>query len=296
MNRYLWKILVCSSLCLLNLISCDHDSLALLVYHTPPVNERVSQSLAYNELSGYPVINISHDTYRIYVCSDTHLDTTAVRLQQFVWTFRQDTLCPVALCLGDLMEAEYSHQYLVETIKSIPPNPAKNDTFMVAVGNHEMFFDQWQTFVKYWPTTTYYFVAQSTEDEKAFKDLYICLDSAQGTLGEVQMVWLRNLLTHAQEKNYRHIVVYTHINLFRRDNTYADIAPLAEEETMELMALFKQYHVEQFWSGHDHAREMFTHGGVKYIVVDTMRDKENGAAYMIVQVDDSITNIFKSCE
>ncbi len=163
----------------------------------------------------------------------------------------------------------------------------------VTIGNHDVFFDQWNNFIQYWPTAMYYFVVETNGKNKA-KDLYICLDNAQGTFGELQIKWLKHLL--AEHEQYRHIIVYAHINIFRRDNTSADIATVSLEETYELMSLFAKYGVEQYWSGHDHSREEFSHGGVKYIIVDSMQEENNESAYMILHVGKELNNTFHQIE
>ena len=105
------------------------------------------------------------------------------------------------------------------------------------------------------------------------------------------MNWLRDLLASSFSE-YRHIIVFTHVNLFRRDNTYGDISNFPIEESTELMGLFTKYHVKQVWTGHDHAREEFSIGGVTYINIDHMKDRYPDASYMILHVGDQLENTF----
>ncbi len=256
----------------------------------PYVDDRFDKSMEYNNRVGYPTLTVKDDDYRIYVCTDTHLKNTANNLQRFVQLYHDDKDCPAAVHLGDLVESDESYGRFVEAVQDVPVNPSKKDTMFVTLGNHDIFYAQWQDFTEYWPASTYYFVVQSQGKNKV-KDLYICLDSAQGKIGNKQMKWLKWVLANAQG-NYRHVIVFTHINLFRRDNTYADISTTALEETYELMWLFTRFGVKQFWSGHDHSREEFTEGGVKYIIVDSMEDDNPNAAYMILHVGAQLNNTF----
>jgi hypothetical protein len=242
---------------------------------------------------GYTTIQVHDDEYTVYVCTDTHVATVNKKLQTFIQTYRNDKTCPVAVCLGDLIEADHSYLWFKEAFDHVKTNPAKPDTMFVTIGNHDVFFDKWNEYIQYWPTAMYYFVVETNGKTKA-KDLYICLDNAQGTFGELQIKWLKHLL--AEHEQYRHIIVYAHVNIFRRDNTSADIATVSLEETYELMSLFAKYGVEQYWSGHDHSREEFSHGGVKYIIVDSMQEENNESAYMILHVGKELNNTFHQIE
>lgn len=273
--------------------SCDEDMGALVNSKTPTVNERYKQYMKYNLEHGYTTIQVHDDEYTVYVCTDTHVATENTKLQTFIQTYRKDKTCPVAVCLGDLIEANHSYYWFKEAFNHVKTLPSKPDTMFVTIGNHDVFFNQWEHYLEYWPTAMYYFVVETNGKNKA-KDLYICLDNAQGSLGELQLGWLRYVLSGHDK--YRHIIVYAHVNIFRRDNTSADIATVSLEETYELMSLFSQNGVEQFWSGHDHAREEFTHGNVKYIIVDSMEEENYNSSYMILHVGDKLNNTFHHIE
>ncbi len=273
--------------------SCDENMYALIESTAPNVNDRYKQYMRYNMENGYTTIQVHDDEYTVYVCTDTHVATSNNKLQTFIQTYRNDKTCPVAVCLGDLIEADHSYYWFKEAFEHVKAIPSKPDTMFVTIGNHDVFFDQWNAFIQYWPTAMYYFVVETNGKTKA-KDLYICLDNAQGTFGELQIKWLKQTL--ANHDQYRHIIVYAHVNIFRRDNTSADIATVSLEETYELMSLFAQNGVEQYWSGHDHSREEFSHGGVKYIIVDSMEEENNESAYMILHVGKELNNTFHPIE
>ena len=243
-------------------------------------------------MHGNAVLKVPDGNYRIYVCSDTHLNKTADNFRCFIRRYHNDADCPAAVHLGDLVEACETYDFFEQAQKETPAPAGKQDTLFVTPGNHDLFRNQWDSFLKHWPTSTYYFVVESQNLPKT-KDLYICLDSAQGTLGTLQLRWLRDFLVSAHAE-YRHIFIFTHLNMYRRDNTYADIATLPLEETIELMSLFSQCNITQYWSGHDHGRELFTIGGVTYIIVDTMKDSYPESAYMILHVGDKVENTFIS--
>ena len=258
----------------------------------PQPNERFASSMAYNKAHGYATLKVPDGNYRIYVCSDTHLDKTADNFKHFIRLYHDDADCPAAVNLGDLVEACESYDFFEQALKDTPAGEGKHDTLFVTPGNHDLYRNQWESFQKHWPTSTYYFVVEAQDSAKT-RDLFICLDSAQGTLGTLQLRWLRDLL-ESSHAAYRHIFIFSHVNMYRRDNTYADISTLPLEETMELMDLFSRSHVTQYWSGHDHGRELFSIGGVTYIIVDTLKDPYPEPAYMILHVGEQVENTFHS--
>ena len=269
---------------------CSKDAMSLFEGVVPPVDKRFEKSMYFNDLHGYTTLKVRDDSYRIYVCTDTHVKDSTKTLRKFIQLYHDDRDCPAAVHVGDLIESDETYRTFVQAFADTPPSPSKHDTMFVAIGNHDIFYKQWYDYTYFWPTSTYYFVVQSQGKTKA-KDLYVCLDSAQGKIGLLQMKWLKDLLkTSASE--YRHIIVFSHVNIFRRENTSADISTTALEETYELMWLFSEYGVKQFWAGHDHSREEFTEGGVKYIIIDSMKEGEPEAAYMILHVGSQLNNTF----
>lgn len=276
---------------MLAFVGCDENSAALFRSTAPSVDERFILSMQYNDVNGYVTIQTHDDEYNVYVCTDTHVATVNTKFQAFIQRYREDRMCPVAICLGDLVEADHSYWWFVDAFKHIKTNPSKPDTMFVTIGNHDVFYNQWHDYTQYWPTSTYYFVVETNGKNRA-KDLFICLDTAQGTLGKKQLGWLKWILEWGDTQDFRHVFVYSHINIFRRDNTYADISTVSLEETYELMSLFTKYKVKQFWAGHDHSREEFTHGNVKYIIVDSMKEEDEKPAYMILHIGKEINNTF----
>lgn len=272
-------------LLMLILTACDEDSMALFKSTAPKVDERVKNSLSYlntNMNNEYPEIEVAGDDYRVYVFSDTHVATVNTILTRFVETFREDKEAPVAVCLGDQIEANHSYYWFNESFRYMEEPREKHDTVFSAVGNHDIFFDCYWHFIERWKMTAYCFSVVCRKGKT--KDLYICLDTASGTIGKVQYQWLQSILSNAKNGDYRYIFVYTHVNIFRTDNTNADISTVALEETRELMYLFSKYGVQQFWAGHDHARDVFQQGGVQYIMLDSMAENDNEPAYMILHV------------
>lgn len=289
MNRLkLYIYFVLGVLC----VGCNENSMALFESTAPSVDGRFDVSMQYNDEFGYVTIQANDDEYNVYVCADPHVETVNTKLQTFIQLYRDDRKCPVAICLGDLVGTGHSYVWFGDAFNHVKKDPAKSDTMFIAIGNHDLYYDHWSSYVQFCPTSTYYFVVETNGKNRA-RDLYICLDTAQGTLGKKQLQWLKSLLERTSDEGFRNIIVYSHVNIFRRDNTSADISTISLEEAYELMYLFTKYGVKQYLAGHDHAREEFVQGGVKYILVDSMEEENTSSAYMIIHVEKGeINNTF----
>lgn len=273
------------------LVACDENSLAPFASNFPSVDERFKISMSDDNVNLYDTIRVPNKEYKIYVCTDTHVAGQDLNktLKTFISLYKSDKDCPAACCLGDIVEANQRYEYFIEAFKDGYDYPCKKNNMFVALGNHDIFYDQYNAFRSHITQRTHYFFVVESNDK--VRDLYICLDTATGTLGKIQIEWLKGLLEDEAHKN-RHIIVFTHVNIFRRDNTYADISTTSVEETYELMSLFSKYRVKQFWAGHDHARDEFIHGKVKYIMIDSMQEDNPNAAYMILHVGDELRNTY----
>lgn len=249
-------------------------------------DKRFKESMTYNERVGYTHLTVP-ENYRVYICTDTHVDSTTYNLKQFVRQFKSDPLCPFALHLGDLVNEKNNHEKFFTAIADVAKEfPMHKDTMFYAVGNHDLYFNQWESYKRFIPTSTYWFDTR-TADGKLL-DLFICLDSSEGTIGIEPMNWLRRTLEQKSQENYRHIIVFTHTHMFKKDDSQGHTSNFPLEETYDLTALFSKYHVDMYWSGHDHCREFTDYGGVTYIVLDTMQDPAEKPFYMIANMSKNL--------
>ena len=269
---------------LLAMTSCNpnYDMPGMFNGSSVRADKRFTESMAYNDKAGFARLVVPED-YRIYVCTDTHVDSTTYNLEKFVKLYKSDLLCPFAIHLGDLVNENHNHEKFFAAVDKVAKDfPAGKDTIFYTVGNHDLYFNQWESYKSFVSTSTYWFDTR-TEDGKLL-DLFICLDSGEGTLGVEPMNWLRNTLEQKNQENYRHIIVFTHTHMFKKDNSQGHTSNFPLEETYDLTALFTKYHVNMYWSGHDHSRELTNYGGVTYIVLDTMQDPAEQPFYMIADM------------
>lgn len=273
-------------LVLCSIVSCSRlDLVGMFSGTSPKIDERFEQSIQYNTQYGYTTLYAPVENYNIYVCTDTHITETRNRWEYFINTYRADSLCPVAVHLGDIIDAQTDFQYVQDALSNLSSQFNSKDTLMAVAGNHDIYFKQWSKFIAAFKTSTYYFIVKTPSGKR---DLFIVYDSADGTVGSKQLKWLENTLQWAKNQNFRHIVACTHTHLFKRDGSQGHTSNYTIEETYALLNLFTSYGVNMIWSGHDHSREVTTVKGMTCIVVDSMRDKDTQPHYMLVTMGEHI--------
>lgn len=273
------------------LIACGPDArldmAGMFCGSSPIIDKRVEESMRYNEQHGYHTLQAPAEQYHVYVCTDTHIAETYHRWGEFIDTYHNDPLCPVAIHLGDIIDARNDFDgILKETIRQTTQQQTKKDTLMAVVGNHDIYFKQWSKFIATFKTSTYYFVVSTPSGKQ---DLYLVYDSAEGTLGTKQLKWLTEKLEWADKQDFRHIVVCTHTHFFKRDNSQTPCSNYSLEETYLLLNLFASHGVKMIWTGHDHYREITTMGSMTSIVLDSMKDEDKHPAYMLAKMGDEIS-------
>ena len=267
------------------LLSCgkniDYAGLFYTINESP--DERFAQSMEYNVDHGYDTITGVPDDYEVYVMSDIHVDFSTDNLDRFVSDYLADTVAaPFALCLGDLINATDHWDYFDEHVQPVAEAERK---IYYTVGNHDIYFDQWPEFRSRYHTSTYWFEVQTVSN---FKDLYISIDSGNGTLGVDQREWLENILRKKKNQGYRHIIVFTHTHFFKKDTSQGHTSNFNLEETYDLLDLFDRYDVSLVLQGHSHSRDLTTFKDVVYLRVDALEDHYPDAFYTILNVGNYI--------
>ena len=271
------------------LTSCTKniDLMGLFYTINESPDERFEQSMSYNAEYGYDKITDVPDDYEVYVMSDIHVDYSTNNLDRFVSDYLADSVAaPFALCLGDLINATGHFDLFDEHVKPVSDAGRK---IYYTVGNHDLYFNQWPEFRSRYHTSTYWFEVQTVSN---FKDLYIAIDSGNGTLGRDQRDWLENLLKDKQSQGYRHIIVFTHTHFFKKDTSQGHTSNFNLEETYDLLDLFDRYDVSMVLQGHSHARDLTLFKDVVYLRVDALEDHYPDAYYTILRVGNYINYEF----
>lgn len=291
MNAITKKILklTCITAAVLLMASCSKnlDLLGMFISLSDSPDERFEQSMQYNKSHGYDHVFVNDDEYKLYVVSDTHVDNSTKNLDIFVNDYLADTAAaPFALHLGDQINAKDNWDYYEEHVKPIAD---AGRTLYHALGNHDIYFDQWDEFKKRWNTSVYWF---DVVTPSGARDLFIALDSASGTLGSDQREWLGNLLKDKSLQNYRNIIIFTHTHFFKKDTSQGHTSNFTMEETYDLTDLFAGNGVDIVLQGHSHSRDYTIFKDVEYLRVDAIEDAAQEAYYTILNIGKNISYEF----
>lgn len=272
---------------LLLLTACSKDSTldfaGMFSSNGPSVKTRFEQSMTFNRNKGPLHMNMGSDNYTVYVCTDSHITRkTHKNLDYFIAQYQAAPSPKFAIHLGDLIDAQLNIP-CADSIIHFPGQTIKDTVFMTT-GNHDIYFKQWDIFRDYFKTSVYWF---DTYNGAKKLDLFICLDTAEGTMGEDQLRWLKELLSVKSKEGYRRIIVYTHTHFWKLDGSQGHTSNFAMEETYELAAILSQYNVNYVWSGHQHARQSVLFKSVNFLVLDATKDSENGQSYMTVDMGEN---------
>ncbi len=287
------KNLLYLSLIALGLTSCASDDTTLDIAglfspNGEVVGTRFAQSMAYNDSVGEMHLDMGSDDYVIYACADSHITRKNHKnLDFFIDQYRAETAPKLALHLGDIIDAQKNYP-CADSILHFAGQTIL-DTVFATPGNHDIYFRQWSIYRSFFKTSAYWF---DTNNGAKKLDLFICLDSAEGTLGVDQMNWLRNLLANKSKEGYRRIVVFTHTHIWKLDESQGHTSNMALEETYELTSLLGQYGVETVWCGHQHAMQRVAFKNVMYLVLNATKDKEQGQSYMIAEMGNNVNYSF----
>jgi hypothetical protein len=201
---------------------------------------------------------------------DSHLGT-ANNLNKFFQAAKNDQAIG-AVMVGDLSTGSVeNYQFLEQNI----PHPDSLLTFKL-VGNHDLYFDGWKQFYQRFGSSVYYFTVQTPNA----KDLYICLDSGGGTLGEKQLKWFKDLLEKHRDE-YRFCVVFSHVNIFRIRNTLSTNP--YPGEVLTLSQLCAENNVSMVFNAHDHLKNVETFGPTTYITMDALQDDLEITGYSVLK-------------
>jgi UDP-2,3-diacylglucosamine pyrophosphatase LpxH len=255
---------------ILSLLSCsDEVDYSGFFYTGASSNDRFEQSTQWNQSHPGQDIIVNADNYSFLIAGDSHCGPTA-SLDHFI----EAAVAPdisFSILAGDMTSGQsYDYDTVFTHLARLGTKPC-----FQAIGNHDLFFDGWESWVNNVGTTSYTFTVTSLSG----KDLFICLDTGTGTLGSKQMRWLKETLANTRE-NYRNCIVFTHVNFFREHRVTSTV-PLVEELYV-LLDLFADNDIDMVIMGHDHRRSVENFDETRYITLDALEDDFEYASYIRV--------------
>ena len=268
--------------------SCNRLDIAGMVINRSDTEKRVADWLDYDNQNGMPVLNDVPDEYCFYSCSDIHLNDSNSRFVQYITTERNDPQAAFSIIAGDLANESGEKPFILADSAMMfdPTIQAENDPCFPIIGNHDVYYDCADYYKQYFHTSTYTVTVNTVG---GFKDLFIFLDSGNGTHGGRQLDWLEEQLSHRTD--YRYCFVISHNWLFRTTYNYTTTpaANLPEDEQYAFMDLMSHNAVDMVIMGHFHYRDTKTFGGVKYVMTDNLNEGKEEPSYLVVSCADKVT-------
>jgi len=243
------------------------------IYSPDRVDARFVQSDAWNQTHSFKTLTVNSDTYQILVAGDSHIGGL-VNFDKLVSEARKPENSAFVM-VGDIVTGQKTDY---DKLKNALPDFSEVPYFLM-VGNHDVYFNGWKTFYDYFGSSTYYFSVQTPTS----KDIYICLDSGSGTLGEKQLAWLKNVFEN-ERQSCRNCIIFSHVNFFRDHHT-GSTNPL-ETELDVLLPLFAKNRVNMVIMGHDHTRAIDKFGLTTYLTMDALLDGLPTASFVKLKISD----------
>ncbi len=277
------KRLIFISLVAINLISCNKiDFVGIFVSTSPTADSRFADSMKLNPSGFAKRIESSTDEYRLFVCSDLHINGSTDNLDRFCSDCLGDPEGITAiLCLGDISGGRDQYKLIEDHISGI-----KNRMYFTA-GNHDLLWGEWNNFLKHFGSSSYLLEICTPSGAK---DLFISIDSASNNIGKDQTDWLESTVFGkiTKEETYRNIVIFTHC-CFNIQNAALNMAgTIPMDQTILLGKLFADNSVDLVLTGHLHIREEDSFKAVKYVILDSMEDGNRNASYSVLHIGNDI--------
>jgi hypothetical protein len=260
---------------LIIIISCDScmkdADLSGFLYSSDPVNKRVKLSLEWNDVNPNKDVTVNGTDYSLLIAGDSEIGGTN-NLDTLIARAKKPGVAGFMIA-GDITSGDpRGYDILMHDLDKKKPDPA-----FYILGNHDLFFNGWDKYYSYFGSSTYAFTIKTNDAS----DLYICLDSGNGTIGSIQLDWLSDLLAK-ERKNHRFCIILSHVNFFREHHTFS-ANPLVEELHV-LMNLYYRYSVDMVITGHDHHRSEEFFGKTHYITLDAFFDGFKDASYIRLEI------------
>ncbi len=249
----------------------EDADLSGFLYSNDPVNERVKQSLEWNNMNPNKDVAINGSDYSFLIAGDSEVGGI-INLDTLIARAKKPGVSGFVIA-GDITGGDPKGYKILEH-ELDKKNP---DHAFYILGNHDLFFNGWDDYYSYFGSSTYAFDVKTNNAS----DLYICLDSGNGTIGSTQLKWLEDLLKN-ERKNHRLCIIFSHVNFFREHHTFS-ANPLVDELHV-LLDLFYRNSVDMVITGHDHHRSEEFFGKTHYITLDALFDGFTEASYLRLEI------------
>ncbi|MBB6481366.1 metallophosphoesterase family protein [Spirochaeta isovalerica] len=261
------------------------DQIALLggffySYSTPDERFIESQTMDYeSDPSLIKDLNSEDKKYQFIVFSDIQgQDPELPQLRVVLDEYMVDEDEFILDC-GDSSEHGFLEEF--EAYKSIMDGKGK--PWFQTIGNHDTYHSGWKYYREVLGKTTFSLEIGYRDTPDSGSMFIIALDSANSTIGALQMEWLEETLKK-ESGHWDHQIVFSHSQFFA-DPILTVVQFSDPEEIYKLMYLFSKYKVDIMFAGHTHVWNYRTLNGVEYVTTPPLEKPFSEDAFIRVFVD-----------
>ena len=236
---------------------CDYVNLWGFL-SSSPVDDRFKQK---DSLKNYnPPVITDQNNFSFLVISDTHYYNSQPYYIKSIDANKTTWDLSFVIIAGDIVQAGMQDQFDLAAADfattTLPVYPV--------IGNHDLFNNGFEIYRNVFGRTVY--------DMKIGNMLHmIFIDTANGTVGELQMNWLENILKGSDAK-YR--IVFSHYNLTDSEEWQTFTTYSYPDEVYYLFNLFDTYNVDYCVAGHLHEYDLKDIRGTKYFILNNYADND----------------------
>ena len=247
------------------LTGCDIDVLGLFV--STDLDKRLEERDNFGFLTDSERTLSLGEEYSFIVLTDTHINKGNARgLEKLKTIIDENTEIKFVVIVGDITHygAARDIEKFIEIARSleVPCYPV--------IGNHDIFFNNWQQWKSRIGSTLYRIDGDGTT--------LIILDSANAFFGKDQLDWLERELKTTQGR----VFVFSHTNIFVE--SLVDIEQFSDTKERARIVSILRNKCDIMFMGHVHKRIIKETGNVQYISIEDYRDNRT---YCIVTVEKS---------
>ena len=247
------KLAVIFILLVFFLQSCDILDVRGLIFSSS-VSDRFRKSSSLWPVSPSSVAD--ENEFSFLVITDTHYYRNDPQIFEEIEANRSAWGIEFIVVAGDITQSGRQEQY---DIMLTDRNHFAGDVFCIP-GNHDIYNSNADNYFKNLGAANYSMTIGDC--------LFVMLDTANGTLGQEQWGWYKEILEKSTAIN---IFVFSHYSLFD-EGTQAAYSWPAIEEKYALLSLNTEHRVDYFLSGHMHRFRETILDNVKYIMLNDLKN------------------------
>ncbi len=228
------------------ILSCDYFDPSGFFY-TVSVDQRFRENETLNNIKPPSLSN--NKNFSFIVITDTHYYKEQLNYIKDIENRKNELNIDFIIVNGDIVQSGLKSQY------DLAKEDFNNSSIPIytTIGNHDIYNNGYLFYKEYFGRTVY--------DFKIDELHLIFLDTANGTLGDLQLKYLEKIL---KESDCKKKIVFTHYNFLEEElNSFTSYS--YTDEIYKIFYLFEKYNVSFSVSGHIHKFNLITIKGITYI-------------------------------